>query len=124
MSAGRLTSCSRRTAGPQGMPASSRRRGPRRLELSGESAYAGRCFAAFGDLHQLYAAVSPRHLAHAPARSRAVPAPDIWSVVQVDNAAREATRRTAPAEVAHLSAAPQARLGQAGDTVERWKRWA
>src|SRR5262245_21354804 len=55
------------------------------LELSGESAYAGRCFAAFGDLHQLYAAVSPRHLAHAPARSRAVPAPDIWSVVQVDN---------------------------------------
>jgi len=94
------------------------------LELSGESAYAGRCFAAFGDLHQLYAAVSPRHLAHAPARSRAVPAPDIWSVVQVDNAAREATRRTAPAEVAHLSTAPQARPGQASDTVERWKRWA
>src|SRR5262249_62306862 len=94
------------------------------LELSDESAYTGRCFAAFGDLHQLYAAVSPRHLAHAPARSRAVPAPDIWSVVQVDSAAREATRRAAPAEAAHVSASPQARLGQAGGTIERGKRWA
>jgi polyphosphate kinase len=94
------------------------------LELSGESTYAGRCFAAFGDLHQLYAAVSPPRLAHAPARSRTVSAPDIWSVVQVDGAAREATRHTAPAEVAHLSVLPPARLGQAGDAGERWERWA
>src|SRR5262249_32366416 len=56
------------------------------LELSGENAYAGRSFAAFGDLHQLYAAVSPSRLVHAPslpARSPLVPAPDIWSVIQV-----------------------------------------
>jgi polyphosphate kinase len=94
------------------------------LELSGESAYAGRCFAAFGDLHHLYAAVSPPRLAHAPARSRAVPAPDIWSVVHVDRAAREATRRATPADAARLSASPQPRLGQAGEAGERWKRWA
>jgi polyphosphate kinase len=94
------------------------------LELSGESAYAGRSFAAFGDLHQLYAAVSPSRFAHAPSlsgRSPLVPAPDIWSVIQVDGAAREATRR---AEPAHLSTFPRGPRDQRADTVERRERWA
>ena len=97
------------------------------LELSGESAYAGRSFAAFGDLHQLYAAVSPSRLAHAPllpARSPLVPAPDIWSVIQVDGATREATRRAEPAEAAHLSAFARGQHGPMADTVERRERWA
>src|SRR5262249_61835175 len=82
------------------------------LELSGESAYAGRCFAAFGDLHQLYAAVSPPRLAHAPARSRAVPAPDIWSVVQVAGAARESAPHAAAAEAAPSTPLPPPPAGQ------------
>jgi polyphosphate kinase len=82
------------------------------LALTGESAYAGRGFAAFGDLFQLYAAVSPPQLAPAPppcARPSRAAAPDIWSVTQIDDAAREASRPVEAAEAAHNG--------------ERWGRW-
>jgi len=96
------------------------------LDLSGESAYAERSFAAFGDLHQLYAAVSPFRLAHAPsraARSPLVAAPDIWSVVQIDGAAREATRRGEPAEAGHLSTPLRPPYRHVTEAAERRERW-
>ena len=97
------------------------------LDLSSESAYAGRSFAAFGDLHQLYAAVSPSRLAHAPSRAARLPlvaAPDIWSVAQIDGAAREATRRGERAEAGHLSNPLRPAYRHVTETAERRKRWA
>jgi polyphosphate kinase len=97
------------------------------LDLSSESAYAGRSFAAFGDLHQLYAAVSPSRLAHAPSRAARLPlvaAPDIWSAVEIDGAARDATRRGEPAEAGHLSNPLRPAYRRVTEATERWERWA